>query len=597
MQKKIISFHSFFYPLLVVLLALVFFPLHAEQTYNYQVEFAGVDEETKTLLTEQSQLVTLIDHPPLTAAALQYRINDDIAGLLKVLQSAAYYNPTIHASVDNAACPILITLNVNPGPVYQFHDFKVTAENDCCQALCEITLDDMGITLGAPAYSAAIIEAEEELFLILKKRGYPLAKLVKREVSANVAESTISVNLIIHPGPQAFFGKTEVCGNETLLPVFFCRKIAWSEGALYNPALVQRTLNALELSGLFSSITVSHGDEVDENGLLPMHIAIKEAKQRSIGFGLGYATTLGFGVNAEWEHRNITGTGDKLSLVANIWQIRQEGFIRYIQPDFLCPRQDLIWAAEVEHEDVKAFREASFSLSSTIERQLDDRLRISYGAMFTRLRNTHSDNNGTFSLVKLPLQLFWNGANRLMDPTKGIVLHLKTTPTLQTQSPCFAYTNHFMSVAAYQPFGCNDRFVLAGKATLGSIWGASKHNIPPSERFYAGSDTLLRGYHYLTVSPLNEFNKPIGGRSLMVYSLEARMRVWDPFGVVFFYDVGNVYSQSLPQFDHKQLQSAGIGLRYHTPVGPIRLDLAFPFNPRKHLDGPVQLYFSIGQSF
>lgn len=597
MNKKISHALHSVHLILCVLLTFLFLPLYAEVQYNYRVEFTGVDESTQTLLTEESQLVALVDNPPLTAAALQYRIHDDIEGLLKVLQSAAYYNPTIKASVADEACPMLITLAVVPGPIYQFSDFKVTAENGCCQAFCNITLEDIGITLGTPAYPAAIIEAEEDLFSILEKHGYPLSKLVKREVSADVAQNTVSVNLIINPGPQAFFGETDICGNETLLPVFFCRKIAWREGALYNPVLVQRTLNSLELSGLFSSITVSHGDEVDEEGRLPMHIAIKEAKQRSIGFGLGYATTLGFGVNAEWEHRNISGTGDKLSLVANLWQIKQEGFIRYVQPDFLCPRQDLIWAAEIEHEDVKAFREVSFSLSSTIERQLNDRLRISYGAMFTRLRNTHSDNNGTFSLVKLPLQLFWNGANRLMDPTRGVIFHLKTTPTLQTQAPCFAYTTHFLSASAYQPLDADQRFVLAGKATLGSIWGASKHSIPPSERFYAGSDTLLRGYHYLTVSPLNEFNKPIGGRSLMVYSLEARLRVWDPFGVVFFYDVGNVYSQSVPQFNHKQLQSAGIGFRYHTPVGPIRLDLAFPFNPRKHLDGPLQLYFSIGQSF
>ena len=237
------------------------------------------------------------------------------------------------------------------------------------------------------------------------------------------------------------------------------------------------------------------------------------------------------------------------------------------------------------------------SLSATLERQINDRLRISGGIMFTRLRNTHSDNNRTFSLIKTPFQFVWNGADRLLDPTSGVTIHLKATPTVQIQAPCFSYSTHWLSATAYQPLDSNRRFVLAGKATFGSIWGATKHSIPPSERFYAGSDTLLRGYHYLTVCPLNEFNKPIGGRSLMVFSLEARLRIKDPFGLVFFYDIGNVYAQSLPQFGHKQLQSAGVGLRYHTPVGPIRLDIAFPFNPRKHLDSSFQVYFSIGQSF
>ena len=377
--------------------------IYAESDYAYRVELTGInDEATTKLLFGESQLISLIDNPPVTATSCS-RIDDDIIILLKALQSAAFYNASIKPSINRSVSPILIQLAVDTGPIYSFSSFTVISDDDseeCFNACNFLTLKDLGIDIGTPAYPAAIIEAEENLLMALEKRGYPLAKLSKREVFADVSSETVSVNLSLNCGPQAFFGETDICGNEDLLPVFFCRKIAWNKGALYNPESVQRTLDALELSGLFSSINITHDDSVQEDGTLPMHIIIKEAKQRSVGFGVGYATDLGPGVNAEWEHRNISGTGDKLSLVANLWQIRQECFIRYIQPDFLRPRQDLIWAAEVEHEDVKAFREASFNLSGTIERQLNDRLRISYGGMFTRLRNTHSDNNRTFSLLK-----------------------------------------------------------------------------------------------------------------------------------------------------------------------------------------------------
>jgi translocation and assembly module TamA len=381
------------------------------------------------------------------------------------------------------------------------------------------------------------------------------------------------------------------------LPVFFCRKIAWQNGQVYDPCLVQKTLNALELSGLFSSINITHDDEVQEDGCLPMHITVSNAKRRSVGFGLGYATDLGFGANADWEHRNISGRGDKIRFAANIWQIKQEGLVRYVLPDFLMPHQDLILTAEAEHETVKAFREESISFSGILERQINDRLRVSGGLMYTRLRNTHSDNNRMFTLLKEPLQLFWNGVDRIMDPSRGVTLHFKMTPTLQTEKPRFGYITNWFNLTAYQPLDCDNRFVLAGRAAIGSIYGASEHSIPPSERFYAGSDNLLRGYHYLTVCPLNEEHKPIGGRSLLIFSLEARMRFKNPYGIVLFYDIGNVYRQSFPQLGKKQLQSAGIGFRYYTPVGPIRLDFAIPFNPRKHLDRGFQVYFSIGQSF
>lgn len=579
--------------------------LFAESEYAYRVEFSGqLDEEAECLLSRESDLLRLIDTPPATSATLQHRIDEDITTLLKALQSLGYYNATIKPLVDNKVCPIDIRLVVETGPIYTFASFQIMPENvcdaTCCDACNGITLDDLAIEIGSVAYPAAIIEAEEDLISLLEKRGYPLAKLVKREVFADVANQTVSVNLILNCGPLAFFGETDVCGNKDLFPIFFSRKIAWRKGCLYDPSLVQRTFNNLENSGLFSSINITHDDEACEDGSLPMHIAVTNAKRRSIGFGVGYATDLGFGVTGEWEHRNISGRGDKLSFAANLWQIKQDGLVRYFFPDFLQPKQDFIWTMEIEQENIRAYRELSFSISGVIERQLTDRLRVSGGAMLTRLRNTHADNKRkNFTLVKAPMQLFWYGTDRLMDPTNGLTFHFKTTPTMQTEAPCFYYTYHWLNLTAYKPLDCDGRFILAGRAAFGSIWGTNKHEIPPSERFYAGSDNLLRGYHYMTVSPLDKDknNKPIGGRSLMVFSLEARWRIKDPWGLVFFYDVGNVYASPFPRFHHKQLQSAGVGFRYHTPVGPIRLDVAIPFNPRKHLDKGFQVYFSIGQSF
>lgn len=587
--------------IIILILLFVSNAVCADSDYAYQLEFKGVnDDNTINLLNIESQLLSLIETPPLTAAGLQRRIDDDLLILHKVLQSQAYYNAYIKPVVNRAVCPIDIQLVIETGPVYSFATFSIVPEGDdteYCDAYDPITSSNVGIEIGDPAYPAAIIEAEEAIIEKLEKQGYPLAKISKRQVTADVANQTVSVTITLNYGPLAYFGKTDICGSDDLLPIFFCRKIAWHRGSVYCPVMVQRTINALELSGLFSSINITHDEEPEEDGSLPMHISVTNAKRRSIGFGVGYATDLGFGVNADWEHRNISGIGDKISYSANIWQIKQEGSVRYVLPDFLRPRQDLIIAAEIEHEDVKAYREFSLSLSAIVERQVNDRLRISSGFMYTKLHNTGSVNgNRTYTLWKVPMQAFWNGTDRLMDPSKGITVHLKSTPTLQTQTPYFGYVKNSLNITTYHPLDAGNKFILAGRAMFGSIMGAPRDSLPPSERFYAGNDNLLRGYHYLTVSPL-EKNKPVGGRSLMVFSLEARMRVYDPFGIVLFYDIGNVYSPTLPQFNHKQLQSAGIGVRYHTPVGPIRLDVAFPFNPRKHLDKAFQVYFSIGQSF
>lgn len=573
---------------------------HAEEPYAYIIEFDGIGEEIGEVLTSASQLVHLQASLPTTAASLQARIEDDIPNLLKALQSLAYYNSHVEAIVDKDHSPIIIHLNIDTGPLYPFASFSIVPadEDAACNFPQElIDAEDFGIYPGYPAYPETILDAEDRLLLILENAGYPLASITKRDVIADQSTKAISVTFYLDSGPLAHFGETDVVGNKKVLPEFFKPKIAWSYGNPYNPCAVERTVSYLEQSGLFSSINITHAQSLDEDGTLPMHIIVKTAKARSVAFGIGYATDLGGGVIGEWEHRNLRGYGDKLSITANAWQIQQQGRIRYVLPDFLWPRQDLILTAEVEHATVKPYRELSFTMSSILERQITDRLRISYGGMFTFLHNTHTDDNGEFNLTKIPVQIYWNGANSTIEPTSGVTYLFRTIPTLQTRNSIFAYCTNVFTATAYYPLDKCNNYVLAGKATLGSIWGANRHSIPPSERFYAGSDTLLRGYHYLTVSPLNYKNQPIGGRSMMIYSLEARMRVYDPFGIVLFYDVGNVYSGAIPQWDHKILQSGGIGLRYHTPVGPIRLDIAFPFTPRRHLDSVVQVYFSIGQSF
>ena len=563
-----------------------------EAKIPYKIEYKGINQEDiLCTLMGASRLEQLIDHPPHTMTALKRRADDDVTNLFKALQSLAYYNPSVSITVNEEVTPIIVNIDIDVGVKYQLASVEIKPESDL------ISIEDLGLNIGSPAYPADIIKAEETIADLIENQGYPLVKILKHEVIADQSRNSISVVYYVDTGPFTTFGITDITGNKCVLPEFFIKKIHWCEGARYDPKDIERTIAALESSGLFSSIDITHDEETSIDNHLPMHISVKEAKFRSIAFGVGYATDLGAGVSGKWEHRNVRGMGEKVSIVGNIWQIKQEGYIRYIKPDFYIRQQDLIWQAEVERETTKGFTEASVNLSGTIERQFSDVLRISYGAGYTWLRNTHSNNNGDFHLIKFPMQAMWNYSNNLLDPTTGYSIHVKTTPILQTLGSIFAYSKHQLTTTVYQPLDTDHRFVLAGKATFGTIWGSKKHRIPPSERFYAGSDTLLRGYRYLTVSPLNCENDPTGGRSLMAFSLEARMRLYDPFGIVVFYDVGNVYNSSIPRFDHHQLQSVGIGLRYHTPIGPLRLDFAIPLNPRNHVDSAFQIYFSIGQSF
>ena len=568
----------------------------------YQVIFNGIQEtETLELVQSASELVSLADTPPSTTAALRRRADDDIPNIIKALHSLAYYNARVDIQIDFGDPPIVV-VNIETGPIYPLIDFQILVGDkeekirDSFPYEC-IQLQDIGITLNTPALPKNIIDAEEALLQLMSRIGHPLASIVRREVIADQSTKSVSVNLYINGGPFALFGPTRIAGQCKVKDLFFRKKLVWKEGCIYDPDKVARTLTALEASGLFITINITHDEKIDESNLLPMNIQVEEGRQRSIGGGLSYNTDLGIGGMGEWENRNIRGMGEKLSLKANVWQIKQEARILYVKPDFLYQNQDLLLQTEAGHEVTKGFTETWLSCSATLERRLYDNLRISYGGAYEWLRTTHSNNNREFHLIKSPFQLLWTNTNNLLEPTLGRTFHLKLTPSYQTLAPTFAYMVNLFTTTAYVPLDQKHRFVLAGKATLGTIWGSSKHSIPPSERFYAGSDNLLRGYRYLTVSPLEDHNKPIGGRSIMVYSLEMRYHATECLGFMTFWDIGNAYESPWPRFHHKQFQSTGVGLRYYTPIGPLRFDVAFPLNRRHKLDPFFQIYVSIGQAF
>ena len=581
------------------LFLLAFLPRFLAAFESYDVRFEGnVPPDLLCLLKTSSQLVVRQSSPPSTAAGLRHRAEADTEKLLQALHSQAYYNATVDFTYDFTCEPAFVTVNINTGPVYPFAGFiLVPTCDEEIELLNSFSLDCLGIALGSPALPEVILTAEETLLDLLEHKGYPLASIGKREVVADQSIQAIYVTLTVDSGKQAYFGLTKVVGNCKVNDPFFAKKQWWVEGSVYDPCLVERTHNAIEASGLFSTIAITHAEQADECGMLPMQIEVTEGTHRSVGWGLTYATQRGPGLTAEWEHRNIRGMGERIKMDMDLWYDDQEAHILYVKPDYLVRSQDLLFLAELQHETTKGYTESSFSFSGMIERQVHENTRISYGLMYKWLKDTRSFGNGEYNLFKIPLQARWSNVNNLLDPTRGHTLNLKIIPTLQFLEPQFAYCINTMTLTAYRPITEDEKYVLATKFTLGSIWGSSRGSIPSSERFYEGSENSLRGYHYQTVSPLRECDKPIGGRSMMISTVELRVHATESFGWVAFYDFGNVYEGILPEIDHKLLQSVGWGFRYYTPVGPLRLDIAVPLNRRKHLDPRFQVYLSIGQAF
>ncbi|GAB4231352.1 MAG: autotransporter assembly complex family protein [Chlamydiales bacterium] len=583
-----------------LLFSAVLFELAGEVSYQVVFDLTHHHEKDKELmetLKSSSQMVVLKENPPATTTALTRRAEADRENLALALQSLGFYEPDIQVSIDTECSPFLVKFTIDPGPIYLLSHFEIIPENFDCFPYASITLSSIGIRIGHPVRPSSIVTAESLLIGRMALCGYPLAIITNRKVIADMDQKTISVYLHVDSGPPAYFGATQIVGTEKVRDLVILRKIHWLYGEHYNPLAVDRTQEAIEASGLFCSVVVTPAEKVDERGYLPMLIEVTESKHRTVGAGISYNTQLGGGITASWEHRNVRNLGEKMSLKTDLWMIRQRGELLYSQPDFICPGQDLLWIAEAERERTKGFTENFLSFSMLIDRRLNEWTKYSYGITFKELESEDTENsNGTFSLLKVPFHWRWSNADDLLNPTKGAILNYRATPTLEVTQQNF-YLIQTLAYSTYYSLIRDGSIVLAAKISLGSISCKPNQTIPAPERFYAGSENTIRGYKYLTVSPLNAKDDPVGGRSLMFYSLEIRTRLTEKFGWVFFYDMGNVYNQVWPGFDRKQLQSGGLGIRYHTPVGPLRLDIAFPFNRRKGIDNRWEFYLSMGQSF
>jgi len=183
----------------------------------------------------------------------------------------------------------------------------------------------------------------------------------------------------------------------------------------------------------------------------------------------------------------------------------------------------------------------------------------------------------------------------VLEPTHGINATVALTPTKPVAGGAGLFTIAQLSASTYLPVERDARGIIALRAQIGSIQGASQFQVPADQRFYAGGSGSVRGFSYQTIGPLFPDDTPAGGNAIDTGAIEFRQHIGKSFGVVPFVDAGQVSAGSAP-FTGTLRVGVGIGARYYTGIGPIRVDVAFPLN-RTPNSGAFALYIGLGESF
>jgi translocation and assembly module TamA len=589
-----------FFLIVVLATALVRGPA-VRADFNYRAEITGAeDSDLADLLDKISELKTLEDKPPVSEEALRRRADRDLGRLADAAHSLGYWDAEFAYDIDTETDPAKVVVTVKSGPLYHVASVKVLGADG--QLLAIPDEKRLPLKPGDPARTAPVVATETALLATLGESGHPFAKVENRRVEIDKDTQTMDVTYTLDPGRVMRFGPPQIKGLERLDPDYVEGRIRWQRGTIYDASKVEETRRALIESGLFSTVQITPTVDPDNPEDVRMAIDATERLHRTVGAGLAYNTSQGFGARAFWENRDLFGYAENLRLSAEAGQQLDAFRANFRRPDFWAIDQDFLATAEAANDNPVAYRSRRAIATAGIERRFDhlvtggisfevEKANVVQLASVTPMTGTQR-----YELAGLPAYLKLDTTDNLLNPTTGYRAQLNATPAHIFSGSNLTFVSSLISGSTYWALGSEERAILAGKLALGSLDGAPLSQLPSDQRIYAGGGGSVRPYGYLMAGPLAPNNVPIGGKSSLVLNLEARVKITENIGLVPFLDAGSYYESPLPQLGRTPLYGVGLGLRYYTAFGPLRLDLATPLHKRSG-DSPIQVYISLGQAF
>lgn len=581
----------------------------------YEVRFPDdLPPELASLLPSVSRAAREASEPPDSRLGVRQRAEADLEILQQALRAEGYFDGRVRFELEEPeAVPaegflggiertvqrpqVVIVYEVEPGPRYRF-DQAVVELSDNPDGYVPPTPAELGIVKGEPARTQPVIDAESTLLRRTREAGFPLAETGERVVIVDHETRTMDVTLRLAPGPSAIFGDVTFTGHDGIDPGFLRGRVPFAEGERYDPELLDEAQANLFETDLFSTIIVRPADELTFDRKLDTTFELRQRPPRSLGFSLGYQTDLGPNARLFWEHRNFFGAGERFRAQTDLSPVLQSAAVTLNKPDFLRRKQSLVSEVTAKREDQDAYKALSIGAGTALQREFTDQLKGSLGIAFRYAEiEDQTQPKENFALLSLPGSLDWDFSNDLLNPTEGGRVLFTAAPFVDLLDTSRQFFKTRLTHTRYLKLRQSPELVLALRGSVGSILGEDRDKIPADERFYAGGGGSIRGIAYQTAGPLDDDDDPRGGRSVAEGSVELRLRLRNDLGAVLFLDGGTVFDSALPTGGEKVLFGAGPGLRYFTPIGPVRVDVGFPLNPRSGVDDVFQLYLSIGQAF
>lgn len=581
------------------------------QPYDVKLEPTG-NTALDQALHDSSTLISLRKTAPVGGFALIERARHDLGPFMAALHSFGYYKATVQITVDGrqldapgladlidhapASSPVPVDVRFHLGPL--FHIGRVTING----AVPPDARAKLGLAPGQPAIAADVVAAQGRLLDAIRDDGYPLAKVELPPATLHLDQNLLDVQFDVTTGPRADTGPITITGLKHLHESYVRRHLLLHEGELFSPTAINKARQDLQSIGALSVARIVPAEHLNAQGQLPLTVELTERPLHAVDAGVAYSTDLGINFNVGWHDRDLFGNAEQLNLTAamNLGgnAVVQPGYnfgAQFIKPDFLARDQSLEIDLNAVKQDLQAYDQTALLEKLLLNRKLSEHWAFSYGVSGEQEKIIQEGMTRHYELVGLPLTLSFDDTNSLLNPTKGIRAKLSATPTGAVGSNDTGFVILEAAGSTYLDLSGNGKTVLALRGLVGEVPGTNVFSLPPDQRFYAGGSATVRGYKYQSVGPQFADRYPIGGTAVDAATVELRQRIIGNYGAVAFMDIGQVSDTGIP-FSNTPRVGVGVGFRYYTSIGPIRLDVAVPLNREPGGDA-FELYIGIGQAF
>jgi translocation and assembly module TamA len=581
------------------------------QPYAVTLKPTG-DSALDTALQSSSTLISLQKSAPVAGFALTERARQDAGRFETALRSFGYYKATIATTIgghnlDDPALPATIDAAPAQPPLDVAVSFDLGPRSKLGTVIISTPVPPdipahLDLKPGQPAMAAEVLAAQARLRDALLADGYPLAEVPTPVATLHPGQNLLDVDFRPVAGPKANIGPITLSGLKDMHESFVRKRLVIHQGEPFSPQAIEKARLDLASIGVFSLVRAVPASALDSAGQLPITFDLTERPLHAVDVGVAYSTDLGVNLTTAWHDRNLFGNAEQLNLTAGIElggdAVTKPGYsfgAQFLKPDFMARDQTLELDLDAIKQSLQAYDQTALEEKIALNRKLTPHWTASLGLSGEQESIFQEGVTREYNLVGIPASLKYDSTTSLLDPTKGIRANLSITPTESLGTPSATFIIAQLSGSTYFDIFGNGRSILALRGLVGQVSGAGVFGLPPDQRFYAGGSATVRGYRYQTLGPQFKDGTPTGGTAISTGTVEWRQRIVGNYGIVGFLDVGQVSANGVP-FTSNWHAGAGIGARYYTSIGPIRLDVAVPLNKLPGGDA-VEIYIGIGQAF